>query len=189
MRNVAIGIYMRHTAGESIEDIAASDNMPVAKVQKLIQEGATFEGQRVATKLQHLREQGALQNEELRLRLRDECSPLVGAAIVMLLKGKKKVVVTDEEGHAKIEEIDDIGMIVKGIELYRKTVSLEEKPAATSIVMQNNIQQNTATAHINAGNGDVLDFESAIARIRKKQMESLPPGRIIDTPPEEGSAS
>jgi hypothetical protein len=187
MRNEAIGVYMRHTAGESIEDIAAADNTTVAKVQKMLQEGAAFEGARRAAKLQDLREQGALQNEELRGRLRDECAPLVLDAIIMLLRGKKKVVTTDSEGHAKIEEIEDIAMITKGIELYRKTASLEEKPGTTtSIVMQNNIQQNNATAHITAGGGEVLDFESRIARIRKKQMESLPPGRVIEG---EGSAS
>lgn len=176
----AIGMYMRTTAGETIEDIAASDNISVDMVQQLVQQGAAFEGQRVALKLQSLREQGALQNEELRLQLRNDCAPLVLSAVMMLLKGKRKVAVTDKEG-THIEEIDDVGMQIKGIELYRKTVSLEEKPGATtSIVMQNNIRQNNAHAHIATGTGDVLDFESAIARIRKKQMDSLPPGRTID---------
>ena len=73
--------------------------------------------------------------------------------------------------------IEDPKALMLGIEQYRKTVSLEEKPtqAPTTVV---NVQQNNRPM--------APDFEERIRRIRKQQQESIEAAKkVVDVESEE----
>ena len=179
MSNSDIGRYMRHMAGESLEEIAMADNVKVSTVEQSVARGAQFESQHTVMEIQKLRDQGALKNEQFRQSLRDKFGSDVEEAIGKLIKGKNTVVQVDKEtGAVTLKEYDDPKVIEAGVNIYRKTVSLEEKPQATTLI-QNNIQQNN-TQNVAAG-PEIFDFETQLAQIRRQQKEAHSM-RVIDVP-------
>jgi hypothetical protein len=86
-------------------------------------------------------------------------------ALDKLLDGKKIMVSRDKEtGAFHMKEIDDPDVMATGLELYRKTVSLEEKPAQAPTIV--NVQQNQNNSQQPPGG---WSFESILAKIREEQ--------------------
>lgn len=180
MSNSDIGRYMRHMAGESVEEIALADNVKIATIEQSVARGANFEAQHTVRKIQQIRDQGALKNELFRQSLREDFEPEVKLAIGKLLKAKNTAVeVNKETGAVTLREYDDLKIMIEGVNIYRKTVSLEEKPQTTTLI-QNNIQQNNTQNNVATGAG-VFDFETELAQIRRQQKEAHSM-RVIDVP-------
>ncbi len=178
MSNSDIGRYMRHMAGETIEEIAQVDNVSLATAEKSVARGAAFESQNTVMQIQKIRDRGALKNEQFRETLRERFEPTVIEAFEKLLKGKSVAVEVDKaSGAVTFREYDDAKLLLDGVNLYRKTVSLEEKPQATTLI-QNNIQQNN-TQNVAPG-PEIFDFENTLTKIRRQQKEAHAP-RVIET--------
>src|SRR3990167_5997776 len=142
MSNSDIGRYMRLMHGESVETIAAIDGVNVSTVQKSVARGAAFQGQQTVMEIQYMRDQGTKQNEAFRQRLRNALEVAVETAIADLVQAKNTVPeVNASTGEVTLKEYKDLKIMIEGVKLYRATVSLEEKPQATTVI-QNNIQQN-----------------------------------------------
>ncbi len=111
-----------------------------------------------------LRERVEHENNRLRRRVQRELEDDFLSALKRLLQGQKEVPFSVAGGDIVSRFIEDPKALMLGIEQYRKTVSLEEKPmqAPTTVV---NVQQNNRSM--------APDFEERMRRIRKLQQESM----------------
>jgi len=162
--------YEMFRAGKTIQEIADEEDVSVETVRGSIRE------EKVRRNLE-LRERVEHENNRLRRRAQRELENDFLSALKRLLQGQKEVPFSVSGGDIVSRFIEDPKALMLGIEQYRKTVSLEEKPmqAPTTVV---NVQQN---------NGPMApDFEERIRKIRKAQQESIDAAKkVVDVETEE----
>lgn len=163
-------MYDKFVSGIDIEDIAESMNMTTMNAMNYIK----AEEREISTtnqiRLRHLKEQTALANEEHRQKVQSRLTGKYDEAIEALLSGKKMVVETAKDGTVTIHEFVDTDVVAAGVREFRKTVSMEERPAPPQTIIQN-INQGNA---VNVTAGPKFDFESELKKIRKAQKEGNP---------------
>lgn len=173
--------YYRFMAGESDSDIATRDNVTIEEVQKSIHLGEVQEEARQRSALMKLRYEAALANETLRKRARNKLEDKFLGGLGKLLKGQRVVVERDlATGKVTFHEYEDPDVIVKGVEQYRKTTSLEEKPVqvlhpSMTVNVQNNQAQPIGGRSFGGGSRET--FEEKLRRIRQGQRDT---GDVID---------
>jgi len=164
--------YERFRAGKSFQEIADEENVSVETVRGSIRE------EKVRRNLE-LRERVEHENNRLRRRAQRLLENDFLSALKRLLQGQKEVPFSVSGGDIVSRFIEDPKALMLGIEQYRKTVSLEEKPmqAPTTVV---NVQQNNGPR--------APDFEERMRRIRKQQEESIAAAeaeKVVDVESEE----
>jgi len=164
--------YEMFVAGKTVQEIADEENVSVETVRGSIRE------EKVRRNLE-LRERVEHENNLLRRRAQRKLEDDYLSALEKLLQGRKEVPFSVSGGDIVSRFIEDPKALMLGIEQYRKTVSLEEKPmqAPTTVV---NVQQN------NRPMGP--DFEERIRMIRKQQEESIKAAaaeKVVDVESEE----
>ncbi len=149
--------YEMFMGGKTVQEIAEEENVSVDTVRGSIRE------EKVRRNLE-LRERVEHENNRLRRRAQRQLENDFLSALKKLLQGQKEVPFSVSGGAVVSKFIEDPKALMLGIEQYRKTVSLEEKPmqAPTTVV---NVQQNNGTR--------APDFEERMRRIRKQQEESI----------------
>lgn len=169
--------------GKSIADIATEEGITVEGAKKSIAEGKTRYEMALQSEVLQRKVKGQLENEIIRKRVRRKLANKFLAALDQLLEGKRVMVSIDKAtGKILTQEVVDPDMLVAGVTMFHKTVSLEEKPAAAPTV-QLNVQNNQ---NIDAGGGSGWSFEQQMEQIRRKQLASIGP-ITVDVPdaPEE----
>ena len=162
--------YEMFIAGKTVQEIADEENVSVETVRGSIRE------EKVRRNLE-LRERVEHDNNRLRRRAQRELENDFLSALKRLLQGQKEVPFSVAGGDIVSRFIEDPKALMLGIEQYRKTVSLEEKPmqAPTTVV---NVQQNNRSM--------APDFEERMRRIRKAQQESIDAAKkVVDVESEE----
>ena len=164
--------YERFRAGKSFQEIADEENVSVDTVRGSIRE------EKVRRNLE-LRERVEHDNNRLRRRVQRKLEDDFLSALKRLLQGQKEIPFSVTGGGIVSRFIEDPKALMLGIEQYRKTVSLEEKPtqAPTTVV---NVQQNNRPM--------APDFEERIRRLRKQQEESIKAAaaeKVVDVESEE----
>jgi len=149
--------YEMFMAGKTVQEIAEEENVSVETVRGSIRE------EKVRRNLE-VRERVEYENNRLRRRVQRKLENDYLSALKKLLQGQKEVPFSVSGGDIVSRFIEDPKALMLGIEQYRKTVSLEEKPmqAPTTVV---NVQQNNRPM--------APDFEERMRRIRKAQQESI----------------
>jgi hypothetical protein len=159
--------YERFRQGETVEEIAKEDDVKVETVRQDIGTyGRKFE---LLTQNAIMRDrlEGELSNEKLRSAIRSKVHKKVLNAIDYLVKGDRKFVSFDQaKGKFVTITAKDFNMMLAGIKEFAKLVSLEQKPAAPTTVVNVNQTNNTQVNH-----GE--DFEERMRRIKQKQKESI----------------
>ncbi len=164
--------YEMFMGGKTVQEIADEENVSVETVKGSIRE------EKVRRNLE-LRERVEHENNRLRRRVQRNLEDDYLSALKRLLQGQKEVPFSVAGGHIVSRFIEDPKALMLGIEQYRKTVSLEEKPmqAHTTVV---NVQQNNRPV--------AEDFEERIRRLRKEQEESIKAAaaeKVVDVESEE----
>jgi len=162
--------YEMFIAGKTVQEIADEENVSVETVRGSIRE------EKVRRNLE-LRERVEHENNLLRRRVQRKLENDYLSALEKLLQGRKEVPFSVSGGDIVSRFIEDPKALMLGIEQYRKTVSLEEKPmqAPTTVV---NVQQNNRSM--------APDFEERMRRIRKAQQESIDAAKkVVDVESEE----
>jgi len=170
LSNKALIRYEMFRAGKTIQEIADEENVSVETVRGSIRE------EKVRRNLE-LRERVEHENNLLRRRVQRKLENDYLSALKRLLQGQKEVPFSVSGGDIVSRFIEDPKALMLGIEQYRKTVSLEEKPmqAPTTVV---NVQQNNRPV--------APDFEERIRMIRKQQEESIKAAKkVVDVEAEE----
>lgn len=168
--------FIRFQSGQSMEEIANDDKVALSDVQMSIESAARDDHIRKQRELVNLRMDAQIENERIRKRTRSKFSADADVALGKLLVGERTVVQKNKEtGELSSFVYTDVDTIATGLEHYRKSISLEEKPApAPGMVV--NVQSNTTTQNIMGGgmgsNGKVMTFEERIQSIRQKQREA-----------------
>lgn len=162
--------------GLSVAEIAARDGITEKHAATSIAQGQKIAEMRFARELMHLRSESALDIEKQRKSIRKKLSGKVEAALATLLEGKRAIVEVDKiTGKVTLHEITDPEILALGIEQFRKTTSMEEKPAAPTTVI-NNVQQNNT----NTQNNTKYNFEDRVSQIRKQQRDVHHDSPVID---------
>jgi len=162
--------YEMFVAGKSFQEIADEESVSVETVRGSVRE------EKVRRNLE-LRERVEHENNRLRRRVQRKLEDDYLFALKKLLQGQKEVPFSVSGGDIVSRFIEDPKALMLGIEQYRKTVSLEEKPmqAPTTVV---NVQQNNGPR--------APDFEERMRRIRKAQQESIEAAKkVVDVESEE----
>jgi hypothetical protein len=146
-------------AGKSFQEIAEEENVSVATIRDSIRQ------EKVRRNLE-LRERVEHENNRLRRRVQRKLENTYLSALEKLLQGQREVPFSVSGGGVVSRFVEDPKALMLGIEQYRKTVSLEEKPAPSHTTQILNVQQNSG----NGGQGE--DFEERLRRIRKQQEKS-----------------
>ncbi len=164
--------YEMFIAGKTVQEIADEENVSVETVRGSIREEKVRRNLEVRERVEH-------ENNRLRRRVQRNLEDDFFSALERLLKGQKEVPFSVTGGDVVSRFIEDPKALMLGIEQYRKTVSLEEKPmqAPTTVV---NVQQNNRPL--------APDFEERIRRLRKEQEESIKAAaadKVVDVESEE----
>ncbi len=162
--------YEMFVAGKSFQEIAEEENVSVDTVRGSIREEKVRRNLELRDRVEH-------ENNRLRRRAQRELEDAFLDALKKLLQGQKEVPFSVSGGDIVSRFIEDPKALMLGIEQYRKTVSLEEKPmqAPTTVV---NVQQNNGPR--------APDFEERMRRIRKAQQESIEAAKkVVDVESEE----
>ncbi len=172
--------YQRFKEGETIEQIAKKDGVKIETIRLAI---LAFEKKfALLTQNAIVRERldGELSNEKLRAAIRSRVHNKVLKAIDTLVTGERKYVSFDQtKGKFVTVKAVDFNMMLQGIKEFQKLVSLEQKPAVPTTVVNVN-QTNTN----NPAHGE--DFEERMRRIKKQQKESIELAeaeKVIDVEP------
>ncbi len=160
--------YEMFVAGKSFQEIADEENISLETVRGSIRE------EKVRRNLE-LRERVEHANNRLRRRVQRELEDAFLSALKRLLQGQKEVPFSVAGGDIVSRFIEDPKALMLGIEQYRKTVSLEEKPAP-SHTTQIHVQQTNSSRPPDK-------MEEIIARIRKRQIEGHRKAGLIDVEP------
>lgn len=157
--------YERFRAGESIDQIALSDNIDVDHALKSVRIGwQMFEAQQ-QIRLRELKYAATIENEEIRSELRNRVKEKLIAAVETLLDGERTVVEVNKiTGEVTIHKFIDLEMVALGIEAARKAISLEEKPQPMQTMI--NIQNNAAENPIRT---EGMSYEERMERIQIAQ--------------------
>jgi len=156
--------------GQSFQEIAEEENISVETVRGSIREEKMRRNLELRERVEH-------ENNRLRRRVQRKLEDDYLYALKKLLQGQKEVPFSVSGGDIVSRFIEDPKALMLGIEQYRKTVSLEEKPtqAPTTVV---NVQQNNRPV--------AEDFEERIRRLRKQQEESIEAAKkVVDVESEE----
>jgi len=156
-------------AGKSFQEIAEEENVSVETVRGSVRE------EKVRRNLE-LRERVEHENNRLRRRVQRKLEDDYLSALKRLLQGQKEVPFSVAGGDVVSRFIEDPKALMLGIEQYRKTVSLEEKPAPSHSTQILNVQQNNSSRPPDK-------MEEHIARIRKRQLEGHRRAGLIDVEP------
>jgi len=172
LSNKALIRYEMFRAGKTIQEIADEEDISVETVRGSIREEKVRSNLEVRERVEHA-------NNRLRRRVQRKLENDYLSALKKLLQGQKEVPFSVSGGEIVSRFIEDPKALMLGIEQYRKTVSLEEKPmqAPTTVV---NVQQNNGTR--------APDFEERMRRIRKQQEESIAAAeaeKVVDVEAEE----
>ena len=172
--------YQRFKKGETIEQIAKKDGVKVETIRlAILAFDKKFE---LLTQNAIVRErlEGELSNEKLRAAIRSRVHHKVLKAIDHLVTGDRKYVSFDQtKGEFVTVEAKDFNMMLAGIKEFQKLVSLEQKPAVPTTVV--NVNQTNVN---NPAHGE--DFEERMRRIKKQQKESIEAAeaeKVIDVEP------
>jgi len=163
--------YEMFVAGKSFQEIAKEENVSVETVRGSVRE------EKVRRNLE-LRERVEHENNQLRRRVQRKLANDYLAALKKLLQGQKEVPFSVAGGEIVSRFIEDPKALMLGIEQYRKTVSLEEKPAPSHTTQILNVQQNNSSRPPDR-------MEERIAGIRKRQLEGHRRAGLIDVEPTE----
>lgn len=177
--------FVRFQCGHSMEDIALDDGVTLAVVQASIETAARDDQIRKQRELVDLRMTAQIENEKIRKRTRNKFALEAEIALGLLLKGERTVVQKNKEtGELSEFTYTDVDTVAVGLEHYRKSISLEEKPATGTVV---NVQANTQNIIGGGMNGGrQMTFEERIQQIRQKQREAQ--AGLIPVPEEESEA-
>jgi hypothetical protein len=174
--------YERFKGGKTLEEIAKEDNVKVDTVRMDV---LAFEKKfELLTQNAIMRERldGELENEKLRKLIRSKVHKKVLKSIDLMVEGKRKFVSFDQtKGKYVTVTAVDYQMMLAGIKEFQKLVSLEQKPAVPTTVV--NVNQTN-----NNNQGRTEDFEERIRRITKEQKESIAAAeaeKVIDVEPVE----
>ncbi len=177
--------YLRFKHGESIIDIAQSEGTDPEAVKISVRKGRNMYEAEQILKLRDLKHTALIETEEIRRDIRRRISKQLVDSVERLLQGKRTVVEVNKlTGEVTLHEIVDPEVISMGIEHARKSISLDEKPAANQTTV--NIQQNNG-----AGDGSISvesSYEQRLARIRARQIGPASQ-RVIDVQADEVSES
>lgn len=168
--------WMRHASGESPEEIADSDGVSVDTVMQSLKKGSDIENTRVTLRIMEMRGRRAIETEELRQQMQQEFAEKYKKALSHLLEGKAVVIERLADGTVNIKEYVDPKVLVAGMDQFRKSVSMDEKPAVPTTVVNVNQQNNTQT---NTLVDKKYDFETMLETIRAKQ-KAADPGKFIE---------
>ena len=135
-------------AGKTVQEIADEENVSGGTVRGSLRE------EKVRRNLE-LRERVENENNRLRRRVQRELEDAFLYALKKLLQGQKEVPFSVSGGDIVSRFIEDPKALMLGIEQYRKTVSLEEKPAIGNNIYgfwinessRNVFEENTAVAN------------------------------------------
>lgn len=166
--------YQRYRNGETIEQIAAADEVKEGTVrQDIIAYEKKFETL-VQNAVMRDRLDGELANEKIRKLIRDKLHTKVLKALDHMVTGNKKFVFFDQaKGKIITATAKDWNMMLQAVKEFQKLVSLEQKPAVVGTVVNVNQTNNSIV-----GQGE--DFEERIRRLRKEQEESIAAAKIVD---------
>lgn len=178
--SVAAKRYQRFKKGETIEQIAKADGVKVETIRLAI---LAFDKKfALLTQNAIVRERldGELSNEKLRAAIRSRVHNKVLKAIDTLVTGERKYVSFDQtKGKFVTVKAVDFNMMLQGIKEFQKLVSLEQKPAVPTTVVNVNQTNVNNPAHRE-------DFEERMRRIKQKQKESIAAAeaeKVIDVEP------
>jgi len=166
--------YQRYRNGETIEQIAAADEVQ----EKTVRADILAYEKKFETLVQNavMRERldGELANERLRKLIRDKLHAKVLKALEHMVTGNKKFIFFDQaKGKVITATAKDWNMMLAAVKEFQKLVSLEQKPAMPTTVVNVN-QTNTSIV------GQSEDFEERIRRLRKEQEESIAAAKVVD---------
>lgn len=182
--NADVKRYLRFMhGGESIVDIAKADGLDPDYARQSITRGRDVMEVENQIRLRSMKMRGAIRNESMKERLREEISQTYVDAIKHMLSGKKDVVEVDKiTGAVTVHTIIDPEVIAMGLEAVRKTISIEERPAAVNVNIQNNQQNINET-----GSGGGLTYEERLQAIHRLQEQGPEPidveARIVEEAP------
>ena len=164
---------VRFQAGHTMDEIAKDDNVSLAEVQTSIETANHHEQIRKNQQLMTLRIDAQVENEKLRAHIRKKFHADVERALGLLLLGERTVVQTNKiTGELSEFKYVDVDVLATGLEHFRKSTSLEEKPAPAPGTIVN-VQSNTNTTIVSSGgNGRPMTFEERIAAIRRDQQNA-----------------
>jgi hypothetical protein len=171
--SVDLDRYERYRGGETIQKIAVADHVQEPTARASIRAGEVIAERALMRKLGDKKLKGALKNEEIREEVRDKLGVKFLASLEKLLDGTRVVVQRNKDtGQITMHEIADPEIMAQGVEQFRKVTSLEEKPAAQTVV---NVQQNNTQL-----SGERIDFESLLARVKGWDRPVVQQGVVID---------
>lgn len=163
--------FIRFQSGQSMEEIAHDEGVALVDIQASIEKAIHHDQIRKNQQLMNLRMDAQIENEKIRAHTRKKFQPDAEVALGKLLVGERTVIQKNKEtGELTQISYTDVDVIALGLEHYRKSISLEEKPApAPGTVV--NVQSNTNTTNIvsNGNGGRPMTFEERIASIRRDQ--------------------
>jgi hypothetical protein len=139
----------RAMEGWDFERLAAVEGVEVQTIQASVARASRREHMIRHYQLMEMRQRGALANEMFRTQIRETYADKAAQVIGKLLDGQRDEVTVDKAtGQVTIEHIvDDPETMAAGVDLYRKTTSLEEKPAAATVQVQKNAVINNRGPH------------------------------------------
>lgn len=159
--------YERFRQGKTIQEIADEDGVKFETVKMDVLAYEKKFDLSLQSAIVRQRIEGELSNEKLRKEIRSRVHKKVLKSIDHLIEGKRKYVFFDQAaGKVVTVNAHDWNMMLAGIKEFSKLVSLEQKPAVPSTVVNVN-QTNNNTI----GQGD--DFEERMRKIKKQQQESI----------------
>jgi hypothetical protein len=168
--------YMQLRSGATtVHRLADLEGIDPIEIEQSVQRGARqYEAQQQMF-LRDAKYRGAIENEQIRSSLRTLAGKMQ-EAILLLLSGKRSVVETDKvTGKVTVIDVVDPDVIVRGVEAFRKAISLEEKAGPNTLI---NVQQNNAE-----GGGEIrvgMTYEERLDEIQKAQSrQALPASRQI----------
>jgi hypothetical protein len=174
--------YERYRSGKTIDQIAKADGVKPETVRLDILAYEKKYELLTQNAIQRERLEGELSNEKLRTAIRARVHKKVLKSIDMMVEGKRKFVSFDQtKGKYVTVTAVDYQMMLAGIKEFQKLVSLEQKPAVPTTVV--NVNQTN-----NNNQGRTEDFEERIRRITKEQKESIAAAeaeKVIDVEPVE----
>ena len=138
--------YHRVCLGETEQEIALKDGISVDEAKRSIQEGEKREFNRLLSQFLGLQLEAVIDKEELRRLIRKRFAHKFIKALGILLSGEKTLVCRDRKtGKIRLHKFVDPKVLAVGVEQYRKTVNLEEKPAPVAITFAHVHQNQTQT--------------------------------------------
>jgi hypothetical protein len=128
--------FQRYREGWEFESLAALEGVDVQTIQASVERASRREHMILQFRITELRQRGALANEMFRAQIRERYADKAAETLGKLLDGQREKVRVDKvTGKVTVEHVvDDPETMALALIEYKKTTSLEEKPAAASTV-------------------------------------------------------